>query len=106
MIDTDILFKSLKASWVTKLLNADPTAHNWLQLPYVHYRFLLDYNANLRFNFESSVGFEGIDSLPPFHKEVFKCYKEVFVDTLESFKENINSQCIWGNKFICVKRKK
>ena len=31
-------------------------------------------------------------------------FNEVFVTTLDEFKENIVNQCIWGNKFISFRQ--
>ena len=53
MIDIKMLFMSLKASWITKLLNANPATQNWAQLPNKYFKKFLECNTKLVFNFDS-----------------------------------------------------
>ena len=106
MIDIESLFMSFKASWIPKLLNANPTIHAWSQLPYVYFKQFLDCNDQLVFNVDKTVEFYELKHLCPFYKEAFKCYNEAFVYNLEEFATNFFTKSIWGNKFIFVKRKR
>jgi len=106
MIDVNMLFMSLKASWITKLLSANPCLHNWAQLPYKYFKPFLECNTNLMFNYDSSVEFDDLNCLNSFYKDAFLCYSNATAVDFENFKAHIASQCIWGNKFITVKRGK
>ena len=50
MIDTQLLFYSLIANWINKILNADPNLQG----------------LNVRFNFDDNVLFPKIEELTPF----------------------------------------
>jgi len=105
MIDLDSLFMSLKASWITKLVNANPTIHNWSQLPYSYFKQFLDCGTKLKFNFDATVEFDDMNCLNSFYKVAFKCYNNAYDVDLECFKSSIMTHCIWGNKFVTFKRK-
>ena len=45
-----------------------------------------------------------MNRLSCFYKSVFCCFNDVFVSDLETFKENIVNECIWGNKFITFRQ--
>ena len=79
MIDINMLFMSLKASWISTLLTASPTVHCWSQIPYGCFKQFLDCNTKLVFNFDFSVHFDHMNCLYPFYKEVFICYNSVLV---------------------------
>ena len=57
MINVKAFFQSLLATWVVRILKADPKIDNWVQLPKT---FLHDMDAeglNLRYNFDDSIVF-------------------------------------------------
>ena len=45
-----------------------------------------------------------MNRLSCFYKSVFCCFNDVFVSDLETFKDNIVNECIWGNKFITIRQ--
>ncbi len=104
MIDVNVLFMSLKAFWVSRLLVCDPAVHSWAQLPSMYYKPFLLCNSNLIFNFDNARGFSELQCLAPFYRDVLLYYNKAYVLDLEAFKENIAVQSIWANKFITVRK--
>ena len=43
--------------------------------------------------------------LSQFYKEVLRAFNSAFTTDIEGFKENISEQCIWGNKFLCIRKR-
>ena len=97
MIDTQCLFDSFKASWVNRIMNANPDLHGWAQLPRIFLHKFNDHGLNLSFNFDESVIFEELNNINQFYKEVVMSYNRVYVTILKTFKQSINYQSIWGN---------
>ena len=78
MINIQAFFNSLLASWIKRILRADPNKDNWVQLP-IYFLNLVDIEGlNLRYNFDNSVVFPEIAALSKFYKKAFKCYNMAF----------------------------
>ena len=105
MVDTKSLFMSFKAVWITRLLNSDPTIHSWAQITHFNYKPFLECNTQLVFNSDDKVNFPDLNQLSPFYREVLCCFNKAFVIDIDGFKEDIANQCIWGNKFICIRKR-
>ena len=105
MVDLTCLFMSFKAVWITRLLNCDPAIHSLAQVANLYYKPFLESNSSLIFNFDDSVHFPDLGNLSQFYKEVLTAFNNTFTTDIEGFKENIAEQCIWGNKFLCVRKR-
>ena len=105
MVDIKSLFMSFKAVWITRLLNSDPTIHSWAQIAHFNYKPFLECNTQLVFNFDDKVNFPDLNQLSPFYREVLCCFNRAFVTDVDGFKDDIANQCIWGNKFICIRKR-
>ena len=106
MVDVRSSFMSFKAMWINRLLLSDPNIYNWSQLGHYYIRPFLMCNKDLIFNFDDSVDFPEVNDLVDFYKDVIVCYNKVFVNDINDFRDNISNQCIWGNKYIVVRKKK
>ena len=106
MIDIKLLFNSLKAVWITKLFKCDPYIHRWAQLANVYYKPFLQCNTNLVFNIDESNCFDKLQCLSAFYKDVLLCFNKAYTVNAEEFKENIFDHCLWGNKYIIVRKRK
>ena len=100
MINIQAFFNSLLASWIKRILRADPNKDNWVQLPIYFLKVVDIEGLNLRYNFDNSVVFPEIAVIPKFYKKAFKCYNMAFVSDKIYFKSTIMNQSLWGNKFI------
>ena len=87
------------------MLNCDPTIHSWAQIANLYYKPFLESNSNLIFNLDDSVHFPDLENLSQFYKEVLIAFNSAFTTDIEGFKENISEQCIWGNKFLCIRKR-
>ena len=100
MIDIESYFESLKAEWVNRIYNSNPLKDAWVQIP----TYIFNINGfsaeNLKFNFDSTVHFKELRSLPPFYQEILMYYNKPQSTDIDSFKQNISSQPLWGNKHI------
>ena len=105
MVDIKSLFMSFKAVWISRLLSSDPIIHSWAQIAHFNYKPFLECNTQLLFNFDDKVNFPDLNQLSPFYREVLCCFNRAFVTDIDGFKEDIANQCIWGNKFICVRKR-
>ena len=105
MIDIKCLFMSFKAVWITRLLNSDPEIHNWAQIAHFHYKPFLECNTNLLFNFDENIDFPDMNHLSPFYRDVLLCLNKSFVSSEQEFTDNIGRQCIWGNKYVSVRKR-
>lgn len=105
MVDVNILFMSLKAVWISRLLRCDPNIHNWSQLPYSYYNSFLQCNRNLVFNFDSVTGFHELQSLNPFYRDALLYFNSAYVTDITEFKDNVGGHCIWANKHITVRKR-
>jgi len=104
MVDVNVLFKSLKAVWISRLCNCDPCVYSWAQLPCIYYKSFIEANCKLIFNFDSVAGFTEIQNLSPFYRDVLLYYNTAYVSDLSQFKDNIANQSIWANKYITVRK--
>ena len=69
MINIQAFFNSLLASWIKRILMADPNKDNWVQLPTYFLKAIHIEGLNLRYNFDSSVVFTEITTIPKFYKK-------------------------------------
>ena len=104
MIVVNVLFMSLKAFWVSRLLVRDTAIHIWAQLPSIYYKPFILCNSTLMFDFDNARGFSELQCLVPFYRDVWLYYNKAYALDLETFKENIAVQCIWANNFITVRK--
>ena len=74
MINIHTFFNSLLASWIKRILMADPNKENWVQLPAYFLQAVHIEGLNLRYNFDNSVVFPEIATLPMFYEKAFECY--------------------------------
>ena len=89
------------------MLNCDPTIHSFAQVANLYYtnHFLESYSS-LIFNFDDSVPFPDLENLSQFYTEVLiTAFNNAFTTDIEGFKDNIAAQCIWGNTFLCVRKR-
>ena len=100
MINIQAFFNSLLASCIKRILMADPNKDNWVQLPTYFLKAVHIEGLNLRYNFDNSVVFPKIATIPMFYKKAFECYNMAFVSEKSYFKSTIMIQSLWGNKFI------
>ena len=108
MINMQLFFNALKASWISRIQAADPNTCNWVQLPKIYLYKLDEQGLKFRFNFDESVIFADVENIPCFYKQAFKHYNKAFASDKEEFEKSIMSQPLFGNKFITtyVKHKK
>ena len=100
MIDVRVFCNSLSASWITRILEANPNQDSWVQLP----RYSLDtvdiQGLYFRFNFDERVFFPDIQRIPLFYRQAFVNYNKAFVCDKNYFENTIMNQPLWGNKYI------
>ncbi len=104
MVDVKSIFMSFKTTWIQKICNCDPNFHNWAQLALYNLKQCKECNTELIFNFDETVCISNLPCSSPFYKEVLVSYNKLFVSDISSFKNSIFNQCIWGNKFITVRK--
>ena len=104
MIDTAELFKSVKAAWVPRLLNASDS-DLWTMVA----RYYLKYHSNsqlvFKMNCTGKCNYDLVNNIPIFYKEVLHAYNQAKHINIDMFCDNILDQCIWGNDFITCKDK-
>ena len=100
MTDIKYFFDSLHASWISRLLEADPNVHSWAQIPKLLLGSLEVDCLYLRFNHDESVLFPETELLTKFCKEALLCFNKAYVCNEELFERSILNQTVWGNKFI------
>jgi len=100
MINTNLFFNSLHASWITRILEADASQNSWVQIPRLLLGSLDIDGLNPRFNYDESVLFPQTDLLPCFYKHVLECFNKAYASDKSSFEKSILNQPLWGNKFI------
>ena len=74
MIDLESYFYSLKATWINRILNADPESQCWAQ---ILLKYMKNTNLNInnyQLNFDDAVHFPEIYRLPKFYSEVLKTF--------------------------------
>ena len=108
MIDLHTFSKAVKANWMNRIVNACPENDSWVQLPLYHFQHFDIDIFHQKFNFDESVNFSLLSSLPKFYNEVFRFYNLAFTTDQHTFENNIFNESIWGNKYITkeVRKKK
>ena len=100
MVDIESYFQSIKANWINRIKVAHPDIHSWVQIPAQLFSTIdLKYDE-LEFNFDNTVNFPALQSLPDFYKEAVQFYNKVYASNFNDFTLNIRNEIIWGNKFI------
>ena len=66
----------------------------------------MECNNNLVFNFDESIDFPDLNNVSRFYQDVIIAFNTAYTTDEVDFKEGIMEQCIWGNKFIFVRRRK
>jgi hypothetical protein len=100
MIDMEALNRSLLASWIPRILNANKHTDSWVQIPMFRLKHLLELQSDLVFNFDNSIEFPEVESLPVFYKKIVQSYNHCFVKSKTDFENNIMGEVIWGNMHI------
>ena len=100
MIDMKAFCSSLSASWIIRILEANPDEDNWVQLPRFFLGVLDIEGLNFKFNFDDSVLFSEMLRILFFYRQALKYYNKVFVSDRECFERTIMNQPLWGNKYI------
>ena len=72
MMNMQLFFNALKASWIKRIQTADPNTCNWVQLPKIYLYKLDEQGLSLRFNFDESVIFDEVKDIPSFYKQAFQ----------------------------------
>ena len=106
MINVKCMFMSFKAVWISRLLSCDPSKHSWAQIASLYYKPFMECNNNLVFNFDESIDFPDLNNVSRFYQDVIIAFNAAHTIDEDDFKEGIMEQCIWGNKFIFVRRRK
>ncbi len=101
MINIQVFFDSLIASWITRIFLADPHRDTWVQLARLFTKsFDINNNLQLRYNFDKTVEFKEVANLPLFYKQVVQAFNVAFVTDKIQFEKSILNQILWGNKYI------
>ena len=88
------------ANWVNRILDAEPNVHGWVQLPRLFLKpFDID-GLDVRYNFDDSVNFPRVESLPSYYKRMIKSFNKALVTDELEFIGNIWNQPLWGNKYV------
>ncbi len=106
MVDIQSMFTALKAVWVHRINNSDPTINSWAQLANYFIGKKLNLHNVILFSMDSKTLFPDLQDVHPFYREVILSYSYANQTTFESFCSNIHNQSLWGNRFICVTRKR
>ena len=72
MIDMKAFCSSLSASWIIRILEANPDEDNWVQLPRFFLEVLDIEGLNFKFNFDNSVLFSEMLRIPLFYRQALK----------------------------------
>ena len=100
MVDINSYLKSLKVSWVKRLLSSKTS--NWKVIPR---KYLDKFGKNwliFKMNMDNGKSIENFKDIPEFYKEIINCWVEFGggqTKTPTNFRE-IRNQNIWGNKYI------
>ena len=100
MIDVRVFCNSLSASWITRILEANPNQDSWVQLPRYFLGTVDIQGLYFRFNFDERVFFPDIQRIPLFYKQAFVNYNKAFVSDKNYFENTIMNQPLWGNRYI------
>jgi hypothetical protein len=98
MVDINSYFKSLKVSWVKRLLSSKTS--NWKVIPR---KYLDQFEKNwliFKMNIDNGKSIENFNDIPEFYKEIINCWVEFGggqTKTKTNFRE-IRNKNIWGNK--------
>ena len=105
IVDTEIKLKSLKASWIPKILKNEGILHCFLNIICVEHN--IDINYILKTNVRKQSDFNIVKTLPVFYKEVFCLFNEA--KTVLPFNQLNDDlflqQTIWNNLYFKVKGK-
>ena len=100
MVNIQAFFDSLLANWVNRILDAEPNVHGWVQLPRLFLKPFDNDGFDIRYNFDDSVNFPRVESLPSYYKRMIKSFNKALVTDEFEFIGNIWNQPLWGNKYI------
>ena len=92
MINMQLFFNALKASWISRIQAADHNTCNWVQLPKIYLYKLDEQGLNFRFNFDESVIFEDVENIPCFYRQTFKYFNKAFASDKQEFEKSVMSQ--------------
>jgi hypothetical protein len=106
MTDLDSYICSLKANWINRLRLSDPNTQCWAQIPTLSLETLCLFEDTLTFNLNKLSLFPEVNQLAAFYKEVILSYSKVFSNDKETFLNEIQYECIWGNQHILSKEGK
>ena len=72
MVSIQAFFDSLLANWVNRILDAEPNEHGWVQLPILFLKLFDIDGLDVRYNFDDSVNFPIVESLPSYYNIMIK----------------------------------
>jgi hypothetical protein len=100
MVDINSYFKSLKVSWIKRLLSSETS--NWKDIPRKYLNKFGKKWLIFKMNIDNGKSIENFNDISEFYKVIINCWVE-FGDgkakTPTNFRE-IRNQNIWGNKYI------
>ena len=105
MVDVDCMFKSLKAIWLYRIMEANITTDSWAQLAYYFLKRFENPKHILGFSLNKNTICSVVHDMHPFYKEVVLCYSYSNKNTHEKFCLNLHNQPLWGHRFVCVKNR-
>ena len=101
VINTKAFCHSLvSASWIIRILEANPDEDNWVQLPRFFLKILDIEGLNFKFNFDESVSFPDAQRILVFHRQAFIYYNKALVSDKNLFENTIMNQSLWVSKYI------
>ena len=106
MVDINSYFKSLKVSWVKRLLSSKIS--NWKVIARKYLDKFGEIWLIFKMNIDNCKSIENFNDIPEFYKEIINCCVEFGggqTKTPTNFRE-IRNQNIWGNKYIKLNNKR
>ena len=94
MVDVETLFASIKASWVVRLVYANPD-DMWPMVARFYFRYN-DNNLLYRLNCITLDSFSVLKNIPCFYKSVYESFMKAKCITYETFCDSILDQPLWG----------
>ena len=103
MTDLESLFDSLKVTWVSRILNTS-SEDQWASVAKQYIKSFGSENLILKLSTDKLNEAHFLERMPKFYKEMIVKFNKTKNITLQTFKDNILDQPIWGNKFIVFKK--
>ena len=98
MIDIESHFEAIKASWVSRIVNAGED-DIWSFIPKSVVNMYGENHLILKMNFNQEKIFPYLKACPNFYKQVIVAYNKSKIINEKDFLNTINEQLLWGNHF-------